>query len=63
MWLVCSNCGHYEKLVEKGYRFGEEKRERRKPGVAIIDEKAKRKIEMINYDIDTDEYLELYEEY
>lgn len=62
-WLVCPDCGHYEKLKdEEDYRFGEEKRKGEESKVAVVEEDKKRKIKEPDYDIDTDAYAEIYEE-
>lgn len=63
-WLVCPDCGHYRKLKkEEDYKISSQKKESGKGEVAVIEEEKKRKIKQPEYDIDTDAYSEMYEDY
>jgi len=60
--LTCSECGKEEVLgSEKEYRFEEKKKDRKAPGVPVVEEE-KKKVEVPDYDIDTDVREEVFKE-
>lgn len=60
-WLTCPDCEHREKPDEEEYKFGKEN-ENNGSRIAIVEEESKKKIEEPNYDLDNENYTEMYEE-
>lgn len=62
IWLVCPKCGYYKHIKEPEHYKLIQLKERRNLKVPILEYEEKRKFEQPDYDIDTDEFADLYED-
>ncbi len=61
--LECPDCGNEEKLSDEGdYKIKEEKKGRKSPEVAVVEDEEEKKIQRQEYDIDDDVKAEVFEE-
>ncbi|KXB05767.1 hypothetical protein AKJ51_04835, partial [candidate division MSBL1 archaeon SCGC-AAA382A20] len=61
--LTCPDCGAKKRLdSEKDYKLMEENKDKKAPGVAVVEGEEEKRIEEPKYDIDTDVKAEIFEE-